>query len=90
VEQGASWDSLSPERQSGSCAPGDWGHKTKRTHSTNKAIKLLKTKERQNEQSQTKPFLVINLLKTKENHYQQSHYLVENKEASQFNGRLAL
>jgi hypothetical protein len=51
----------------------------KRTHSTNKAIILLKTKDRPNEQSQTKPILTTNLLKTKQNHYQQSHYVVENK-----------
>jgi hypothetical protein len=53
--------------------------KIKRTHVTNKAIKLLKTKGRPNEQSQTKPIYEVKSLKTKENAYQQSHYLVENK-----------
>jgi hypothetical protein len=40
---------------------------------------LLKTKDRQNEQSQTKPIKATKLLKTNENGYEQSHYVVENK-----------
>jgi len=40
---------------------------------------LLKTKDRQNERSQTKPIKATKLLKTKENGYEQSHYVVENK-----------
>jgi len=40
---------------------------------------LLKTKDRQNERSQTKPIKATKLLKTKENGYERSHYVVENK-----------
>jgi hypothetical protein len=46
---------------------------------TNEAIMLLKTKDRQNERSQTKPIKATKLLKTKENDCEQSHYVVENK-----------
>jgi hypothetical protein len=51
---------------------------------TNKAIILLKTKDRKNEQSQTKPICAAKLLKIKKNHYQQSHYVVENKGRPRF------
>jgi hypothetical protein len=40
---------------------------------------LLKTKDRKNERSQTKPIKATKLLKTKENGYERSHYVVENK-----------
>jgi hypothetical protein len=45
---------------------------------TNKAVMLLKTKDRENEQSRTKPIKSTKLLKTNENGYQQSRYVVEN------------
>jgi hypothetical protein len=57
---------------------------------TNKAIKLLKTKDRPNEQSQTKPISEVKLLKTKENAYQQSHHLVEKKDIDNLQIRIHL
>ena len=57
-----------------------WGPRKKEClFLTNEANMLLKTKDRKNEQSRTKPIISIKLLKTKENGYEQSHYVVENK-----------
>ena len=46
---------------------------------TNKAVMLLKRKDRENERSRTKPIKSTKLLKTNENGYEQSRYVVENK-----------